>query len=256
VSTPVRRVPAISAHRGGREAAPGGTLEAYRSALAAGAEYIEFDVRQTSDGTLVACHRARAGLARAVAAVSYGRLCDLAGCEVPRAAQVMELLAGRAVAQLDLKDPGCAEVVVAHAVGLLGPGGVLATTEEPVVAASLKQRFPAVPVGLAVGGDLGETARFGARRVGTRGLSRLYRVLAAGAGWAVIHHRVARTGVLAECRSRGIKTLVWTVNGDRALARWLACPGVDVLVTDRPARALALRGRAGAPRPAARARPG
>jgi glycerophosphoryl diester phosphodiesterase len=37
--------------------------------------------------------------------------------------------------------------------------------------------------------------------------------------------------------------MVWTVNGDQALVRWLASPCVDVLVTDRPARAIALRGR-------------
>jgi glycerophosphoryl diester phosphodiesterase len=48
--------------------------------------------------------------------------------------------------------------------------------------------------------------------------------------------------VLDACRSRGIKTMVWTVNSDRALARWLAGPRVDVVVTDRPARAHALRG--------------
>jgi glycerophosphoryl diester phosphodiesterase len=80
------------------------------------------------------------------------------------------------------------------------------------------------------------------RRLRTPGLSRLDRVVASRADVAVVHHRLARTGVLAECRRRGIKTMVWTVNGDRALVRWLASPCVDVLVTDRPARAIALRG--------------
>ena len=67
------------------------------------------------------------------------------------------------------------------------------------------------------------------------------RVMASGADVAVVHHRLARTGVLAECRRRGIKTVVWTVNRDQALAGWLTTPSVDVLVTDRPARAIALR---------------
>jgi glycerophosphoryl diester phosphodiesterase len=47
--------------------------------------------------------------------------------------------------------------------------------------------------------------------------------------------------VLEQCRVRGIRTMVWTVNGGPALARWLACPQVDVLVTDHPARAVAVR---------------
>jgi glycerophosphoryl diester phosphodiesterase len=243
----VRPVPAISAHRGGGENARAGTYEAYRSALAAGAEYAEFDVRRTADGTLVVFHRARAGWGRAVAGVSYARLCDLAGYEVPRMAEVMRLLAGRAVGHLDLKEPGGAAVIVARALDLLGPGGVVVTTDSCMVAASLRRRFPAVPIGLTVGGDLGETVRFTARRARARargrGLSRLDRVLVAAADWAVVHHRLARTGVLEECRMRGIRTMVWTVNSDRALARWLASPSVDVLVTDRPARAVGLRGQ-------------
>ena len=240
-----RPAPAISAHRGGGETARSGTYEAYRSALEAGAEYVEFDVRRTSDGTLVAFHEARPGWCRAVAAVSYARLCGLAGHEVPRMAQLMELLAGRAVGHLDLKETSRPDVIVRHAVEALGPAGVLVTTEEAAVAAALKRRFPAVPVGLTIGGDVAETAAFTMRRLRTRGLSRLDRVVTSRADVAVVHHRLARTGVLAECRRRGITTMVWTVNGDQALTGWLASPHVDVLVTDRPARAIALRRRLG-----------
>ena len=68
----------ISAHRGGGGHAPEGTYEAYRSALATGAEYAEFDIRRTVDGTLVSRHPER--VARpGVTAVTPGRLCRLAG---------------------------------------------------------------------------------------------------------------------------------------------------------------------------------
>ncbi len=261
MSEVARSAPAISAHRGGGETEPSGTYEAYRSALAAGAEYVEFDVRRTLDGTLVAFHRARLGRARpgwgrAVAAVSYARLCDLAGYEVPRMAELMQLLAGRAVGHVDLKETSCADVIVRHAVEALGPAGVIVTTGEGAVAAVLKRRFPAVPVGLTIGGDVAETAAFTVRRLRARGLSRLDRVVASRADVAVVYHRLARTGVLAECRRRGIKTMVWTVNGDQALAGWLASPNVDVLVTDRPARAIALRRRLAGPGADPPSRPG
>lgn len=247
MSATARSGPAISAHRGGGNTARSDTYEAYRGALEAGAEYVEFDVRRTSDGTLVACHRARLGRGRAVAALSYAKLCDLAGYEVPRVAELMQLLAGRAVGHVDLKETSCADMIVRHAVEAVGPAGVLVTTEEDAVAAVLKQRFPAVPVGLTIGGDAAGTAAFTMRRLSVRGLSRLDRVLASRADVAVVHHRLARTGLLAECRRRGIKTMIWTVNGDQALASWLASPDVDVLVTDRPGRAIALRRRLGGP---------
>src|SRR5215831_11340625 len=197
-----RPAPAVSAHRGGGETARSGTYEAYRSALEAGAEYVEFDARRTLDGTLVAFHRVRPGWSRAVAAVSYARLCDLAGYEVPRMAELMQLLAGRAVGHLDLKETGCADVIVSRAAEALGPAGVLVTTGEDAVAAVLKRRFPAVPIGLTVGGDAAETAAFAMRRLRAPGLSRLDRVVASRADVAVVHQRLARTGVLAECRQR------------------------------------------------------
>jgi glycerophosphoryl diester phosphodiesterase len=236
---------AISAHRGGNEFAPAGSYEAYRGAVEAGAEYVEFDVRRTADGTLVSCHPARPGRGRGVRAMSYPRLCRLAGYQVPRLTDALPMLAGRAIAHLDIKEPDHAEEIVTAAAGILGPDGLLVTMEAGLRAAALKRRFPAVPVGISIGGDLGQAARFAARRVRAPGLSRLDPVLAAGADWAVVHRRLARTGVLSDCRQWRIKTAVWTVNSDRELAHWLASPGVDLLITDRPDRAIALRARHG-----------
>jgi glycerophosphoryl diester phosphodiesterase len=247
---------AISAHRGGSEFAPAGSYEAYRGALEAGAEYLEFDVRRTTDGTLVSCHPARTALGRGITALSYPQLCRLAGFQVPRMADVLPTLAGRAAAHLDIKQPDCAEEVVGLAAGLLGPASLLVTAEDGTAAAKLRRRFPAVPVGVTIGGDLAQAAWFAVRRLRTPGLSRLDRVLAAGAGWAVVHRRLARTQVLAECRRRRIKTAVWTVNSDEELAHWLVSPLVDVLITDRPARAIALRAGSGQPPADASGSPG
>lgn len=235
-------VTAISAHRGGGEHGPEGTYGAYRSALETGVEYVECDIRRTADGTLVSCHSARVSR-QAVAAMSYERLCRLARYRVPRMTEVLSMLAGRAAAHLDLKQADCAEEVVELGAGIVGPTGLLATTGDGQLAAALGRRFPAVSFGVTIGGDLAQAAGFAARRLRTPGLSRLAPVLAAGGGWAVVHRRLARTGVLAECRRRGLKTAVWTVNADREMAYWLASPHVDVLITDRPGHAMTLRAR-------------
>lgn len=259
------RLPAISAHRGGHEDGRAETYEAYDCALAAGADYLELDARKTGDGTLIASHRGRLrwgwpgwgrgwpgwrwpdgrwpGWGQPVASLSYRQLCQLAGYEVPRLAQVLPRLAGRARLHLDVKDPGAAAEAAGLALGSLGPADVVLTTRDQEVARMLGRRFPVLQAGLAVGGDFAESARFLAQRAGRPGLSRLDAVEAAGATWAALHHRQAAAGLAAECRERGLKTLVWTVNADRALARWLACSDVDVLVTDRPAHAVALRDR-------------
>jgi glycerophosphoryl diester phosphodiesterase len=144
-------VTAISAHRGGSENAPEGTYEAYRSALATGADCVEFDIRRTADGTLVSCHPARVAR-QGVAAVSYDRLCRLAGHRVPRMTEVLPMLAGRAAAHLDLKQADCAEEIVRMAAGILGPAGLLVTTGDRRLAGALGHHFPAVPIGVTIGG--------------------------------------------------------------------------------------------------------
>jgi glycerophosphoryl diester phosphodiesterase len=233
---------AISAHRGGSGRAPAGPYAAYQDALAAGADYLEFDVRRTADGELVALHPARLGRpGRPVSALSYAALCGLAGYEVPTTHAVLELLAGRAGAHVDLKEPDCLAGITTQALRLLPPERIIVTTGDQVAISELRQRYPEVPVGLTISGDLAQIARYLARQARLPVASPVDAVVAVRAGWAVVHERLARAGALAECRRRGLATMIWTVNDDQALSRWLNCPDVDVVVTDRPRRAAALR---------------
>jgi glycerophosphoryl diester phosphodiesterase len=231
--------PLISAHRGGSETSPEGTYEAYRAALAGGAEYLEFDVRLTSDHQLVAYHNARLPSGQEIAATSYAELCRAAGYEVPTTSELIQLMAGRAGAHVDLKDPAAGAAVIAQALGLLAPASIVVTSRDPVAVRTVKERHPEIGAGLSIGGDAAETVRYPARWA--RPARWADAVAATTADWAAVHHRLARTGVLAECRRRGLRTLVWTVTADADLRRWLARPDVDVLVTDRPRRAAALR---------------
>jgi glycerophosphoryl diester phosphodiesterase len=101
-----------------------------------------------------------------------------------------------------------------------------------------------VPAGLTIGGDLAGSARYLLRRTTRRTRSRLDDVTGAGASWAVIGKRAASAALLAGSRSRGLRTMIWTVDADRELRHWLASPDLDVLVTDRPGAAVRLRGQA------------
>jgi len=228
---------AISAH-GPRT----GTIEAYARALETGAEYVEFDIRRTADGELAAFHDPRTRQGDALAAISYPRLCELAGYPVPRVADLMTLIAGKATGHLDLKDTGGEDEVVAMALDILGPGNFVVTTLEDQSVAAIKARFPAVPAALSLGRDLKEVRR--ALRAATR-LGELFpmrRLRACRADWVAVHRQLAAAGVLAQCHRVGLKAMVWTVDGDAEIRRWLADPRVTVLITNRPAAAVALRG--------------
>ena len=241
---------AISAH--GPRA---GTIEAYANALETGAEYVEFDIRRTADGELTAFHDECTRQGQRLGDISYSRLCELAGYPVPRVADVMATIAGKATGHLDLKDTGGEEKVVEMALDILGPGNFVVTTLEDRSVAAIKERFPAVPAALSLGRDLDEVPR--GRRAATR-LSELLpmrRLRACRADWVAVHRRLAAAGVLAQCHRAGIEAMVWTVDEDAEIKRWLTDRQVSVVITNRPADAVALRASLPGVRPAASREP-
>jgi glycerophosphoryl diester phosphodiesterase len=151
------------------------------------------------------------------------------------------LLAGRARAHLDLKEAAAADQALSLVLGLIPAAAVLLTTRDKGTARAIRRRYREVPVGLTIGGHAGEAARSALRRLRAPSRTPVDDVLAAGATWAAIHDRLARPAVLERCRAHGIATLIWTVNDDRALRRWLSSSLADVVVTDRPGRAMTLR---------------
>jgi glycerophosphoryl diester phosphodiesterase len=241
----------VSAHAGHPPHAPVLPAGAYLDALAAGADYVEVDVRRTADGQLVAHHDPLAGQRHPVAAVSYARLCELAGCEVPRVAEVLALVSGRARGHLDLKETGYEPDLVRLALDVLGPGQFVITTTEDASVAAVRAAFgdaAAVPAALSLGRGLRGAPRGEWLRTRVSEVRPLARLRACGADWVAVDHRLAAAGVARRCRRHGLKVMVWTVNNEREMRYWLAGGRADVLVTDRPGLAVAIRDRA-APAP-------
>lgn len=234
---------AISAHKGGSENGPSGTLEAYAHAADTGAEYVEFDIRPTGDGELVVFHDSRTRQGDALAATGYARICELAGFEVPRVADVMRLIAGKAIGHLDLKAVGGEDEVVRMALDILGPGNFVATSLEDESVAAIKARFPDVPAALSLGRNLRTVPRSKWAQTRLSELFPMRRIRACGADWAAVNRQLASAGVLAQCHRNGITAMIWTVDEDKEIMRWLADSRVAVLITNRPARAVALRAR-------------
>ncbi|WP_425247101.1 glycerophosphodiester phosphodiesterase family protein [Streptomyces sp. NEAU-NA10] len=235
--------PAVSAHRGGSERCGAATREAYEDALVSGAEYVEFDVRRTADGVFVVHHDARAcRTGPPLSRITYAELCARTGHAVPVVEEVMALAAGRLVGHLDLKEAGYERELIDRAVALLGRDGFVATTLEDRSVAAITRSFPGVRTALSLGRDRAEIAA--GRLVGTR-VSELFplrRLRACGAHGVAVHHRLARATVLRGAARHGLFTMVWTVNDDAGLRTFLADRRVDVLITDRPRRAVRLRG--------------
>jgi glycerophosphoryl diester phosphodiesterase len=234
---------AISGHQGGADHRLPVGYESFRAVAGSGAEYVELDVRRTRDGVLVAHHDERLGGdgAAAVADLEYGELCERLGRTVPRVADVMGILAGKAAGHLDLKETGYEDEVVELALEAFGPDGFVVTTLEDASVARISREFPLVRTALSLGRDLDGRSPYG--RVAAR-LSEVFpvrRLNACGAQWAALDYRLAWAGVLGRCAAGGIGTMLWTVDRDTLITRFLKDPRVDVVITNRPERARALR---------------
>jgi glycerophosphoryl diester phosphodiesterase len=233
----------ISAHAG-RPA--NRAIAAYRQAVATNADYVELDIRRTADGELVAFHDQGTSQGRLLSTVEYAQLCDLAGYEVPKVSDVLAVIKGRAKGHLDLKEVGDEHEVVQLALDTLGPGEFIVTSLEDASVAAIRSRFrdaDEVPVALSLGRGMSGASRRAWLRTRASELRPLPRLEAGAANWVALNHRLALAGVAARCRRQRRKVMVWTVNSELEMRYWLRRP-IDVLVTDRPALAVALRDRA------------
>lgn len=242
----VSRRPLISWHRGGAELAPFATLAAFSSAAARGAELIEVDLRRTRDGALVCVHDAvlpgagrvdeldwgerGAGLEREGRAIGFGRFLDELDDKDPER---------RSRVHLDVKEPGYEEAGVSSVLARRRP--VTVTSGHAGVIRVVRRSHPGVPALLTIGTS-GTSLGFAEHaRLRARELLPFSDVAASGATGVAAHHLLATPALRRWCRWRGLELLIWTVDDARALERWLSRRDVDVVTTNRPLAALAIR---------------
>jgi glycerophosphoryl diester phosphodiesterase len=195
----------VVAHRGASLLAPENSLEAYEKAIEVGADMIEFDVRRTVDGVLVAVHDP-------LPPVRYDELQP----RPPRLEEVVALCAGRIALDVELKEHG----YEAESLRIVAPAEHVVTSFLPEVVAAAKRIRPDVRVGLLLAADAEVPAVVDADFLAPN-VALLDRGLVDGHDGLV----------------------VWTVNDEARLARYLADPRVAAVIMDDPVLALAVRAR-------------
>jgi glycerophosphoryl diester phosphodiesterase len=226
----------VIAHRGAwGPAAPGApaenTLEAFEAAIALGADMIELDVRRTRDGYLIVHHDARVR-ALPVSSLRYEALA-LKGkrSRPPLLDEVLALTKDRIALNLEVKEPGYVEDTIVLLRRHRFDRCVLTSFLDDVVLEA-KTRAPELRTGLIIATGLRRTLTI--------------RLPATKADSLGLHRRLADATALAKVAAAGVPCVVWTVNGPRALDRYLGHPAVEGVITDRPALALERRARLGA----------
>jgi glycerophosphoryl diester phosphodiesterase len=225
----------VAAHRGVATGAAENTIAAFTNAIDVGADMIEFDVRRTRDGELIAFHDACAGGAP-VSGLTRDDVEAAAGVRPPLLAEVLLACAGRIRLDVELKEDGYVPEVMAVLRAGFDPAQLVVTSFLPDVVAQAKESFPEVRTGLLVGdgGSLTDVpARL--RELYPVGLARRVR-----ADYLAPHYRLAALGVLRRAAAAGLPCLLWTVNSPALIRRYATDPRVAAIITDVAAQAVAI----------------
>ena len=221
------------AHRGASWDAPENSLAAIATAINQGADYIELDVQQTADGTLVLLHDRDllriAGDRRAIWEIDYSELLsmdagswfalDFASERVATLAEAIELMRGRAQLYLEIKTSPQMPDLVAATVAELQRLDFVADT----VAAGLSPQV--LNEAVALEPNL-RTSLLVHTAIGTLGV---HPYSALGLREGIVTPRQIRAA-----RQGGYALHVWTVNNRRDMHRYIDM-GVDGIITDAPA---------------------
>jgi len=217
----------VIAHRGGRQ--PGvreNSIAALEGAIAAGADFVEFDVRRTIDGALVINHDQRLD-GVSIARAPLERLRALA--HPPTLLEdVVARVGGRIGMDVELKEAGYEAEVLAALDPVLhdGPPVFLSSFIEQAVAA-VRRLAPDVSAGLLLRD--------------ARGVQR--KAAACDATLVLPWWRFDGAPFRARMARSGLPEAAWTVDDPRAIAARLRDPRVAGVITNLVERALQLRAR-------------
>ena len=232
--------PAVTAHRGGGDERPENTMEAFRNAVAVGADTIEFDVRSTKDHRLVVLHdRTLDRTTNCTGAVYTRTLAQVRTCRtdgvpqrVPMLTEVLNYLAPHGVAiSPEIKEYGTdmdsnevAKLVAQVRLRKMGPR-TFVQSFNPRVFAQVNRAAPAV------------TTVYLAYTVIRVTALRKY-----GADIASVKMTSLSRANVDSYHEQGRRIWTWIADSTPEQQRaWTL--GVDSVGTDRPTQALALYGR-------------
>jgi glycerophosphoryl diester phosphodiesterase len=192
--------PLVIAHRGACWELPENTLAAFELAIQEEADYVEFDVRTSSDGTLVVCHDPPP---------------EPRPPEIPTLDEVLAALGGRVPLAIEIKEG----VVAEHALRAVRAHRIDA--EELII---LSFRIRALERVRRLRPELRTVLHLGRRPD----------PVAATRFWGVgFEDAAARPKQIRLAQSFGLATSVYTINDERRMLE-LARLGVTAIFTDRP----------------------
>jgi len=218
--------PLVIAHRGDSSEALENSLAAFRLALAAPVDMIELDLRLSRDGFLYVMHDRHTGRTAerdvAVEAASSNELDGIRlrnGERIPRLDDVLELAAGKAGINIEIKSHGGGAALARHLAGHPLAGTL-------VVSSFREEELPPVQSALPEARCAVIYDTFSLRHVAA------YR--AKGYSLVSLRKNTVTEPLVRACHGQGVCIFVWTVDTEEEMKRCIDWK-VDGIYTNRPA---------------------
>ena len=230
--------PSVIAHRGGRKWAPENTLAAFKRCVDAGIYGVELDVQRCKSGELVVIHSPEIAATTdgrgwvkdltlsELATYSAGRYFgeEFAGEKIPTLQQVLELVDGKLVINIEIKNapwayPNIEDDVIAALSTYAHRDKIIISSFDHPLLKCLSAKALDLRIALLVNGILVDTASY-----------------AANIGAKLLHpfYVNVRPDVIAEAHAAGLALNVWTLN-EKSEWTLAQAAGVDGICTDDPA---------------------
>lgn len=223
---------AVTAHRGSSIAAPENTMAAILLAIEEGAAYVEIDVQETKDGTVVLAHDKDLnrvfGINRRIWEVTYDELKDrdsggwfspkFSDQRIATLAQVIDAVKGRAKLNIELKFNGHDQKLASEVVRIVNghdfARDCILTSLDYNGIRQARAAGPGIRTGVIVTSALGDITKLETD------------VLSVSSG-------AVTRDLIAHARRRHLEVHVWTVNKVSLMNTMLGM-GVDNIITDDP----------------------
>jgi glycerophosphoryl diester phosphodiesterase len=223
------------------------TIEAFLKGLELGAEYVEMDVRKTRDGVLVVHHDAEVEGMR-IRGVTWEEIeerAKAAGGTIEKLETVLKALEGKVRLDVELKEAGYEQEVVGLILQYFEPENFIVKSFLDEVVKNIKMGFPTVTAGLLLGiGKKDDMMNLSGVRLAVQRMTELspwFRLKRCYADFVSPSWRLCVFGLHKAAQKRGIPVLVWTLNEEKMIRKFMLSYAVNGIITDRPDLASKIR---------------
>ena len=219
----------IIAHRGVAQGAGENTLQSFANAIDIHADMVEFNIRLTRDGEMIAFHDSHVNNIP-VNTLTRSQITSAAGAQPALFTDILDLCSGKIGLNI-IKEHGYVnQVAKAVKESISSSDQIIVTSFIPAALGHVRSLLPAdIRTGLLVGIESPKPY------LRTR-LHELYSIDTAksvGAYYIAPHWLLARLGVLKRAAAAGMPCLVWTVNSVKDMHRFASDPRVGRLLLTR-----------------------